>query len=372
MAEETKFSKSDFAGAGNASPKTHVTETRKNTHMSPQLEYPFDTQPGTGETSCIAPGVHWIRMPLPFALDHINLWLLEDGDGFAIVDCGYGIESTQEAWEAILGKLDKPVTQIIVTHCHPDHLGLAQWLAEKTGAPVTMTLGEFLAGHALWNQLPGYDVPSMVAQFRRHGLDEARCEALGSRGNAYKRGVPSLPASYRRVIAGDVLNIGGQDWQVIIGHGHAPEHMALHCEAAGILISGDMLLPRISTNVSVFAATPDDDPLGRFLDSIRGFKQLPAATLVLPSHGKPFRNIGFRVDQLVEHHDDRCAELLAACTVPRSSGELLSTLFPRELDTHQVMFAMGEAIAHLNHLVRKREVRGAAGDDGIIRFIKSN
>jgi glyoxylase-like metal-dependent hydrolase (beta-lactamase superfamily II) len=340
--------------------------------MSPQLEYPIENLPGAGETRQIAPGVHWIRMPLPFALDHINLWLIEDGDGFAIVDSGYGVDSTREAWETILGKLDKPVTQIIVTHCHPDHLGLAQWLAEKTGAPVTMTLGEFLAGHALWNQLPGYDVTSMVTQFRRHGLDEARCEALGGRGNAYKRGVPSLPASYRRVIAGDVLSIGGRDWQVIIGHGHSPEHMALHCEAAGILISGDMLLPRISTNVSVFAATPDDDPLGRFLDSIRGFKQLPAATLVLPSHGKPFRNIGFRVDQLVEHHDDRCAELLAACTVPRSAGELLSTLFPRELDTHQVMFAMGEAIAHLNHLVRKREVCGSVGDDGIIRFIKSN
>ena len=148
--------------------------------------------------------------------------------------------------------------------------------------------------------------------------------------------------------------------------------MALHCEAAGILISGDMLLPRISTNVSVFAATPDDDPLGRFLDSIRSFKQLPVATLVLPSHGKPFRNIGLRVDQLVEHHDARCAELLAACTVPRNAGELLSTLFPRELDTHQVMFAMGEAIAHLNHLVRKREVCGSVGDDDVIRFIKSN
>lgn len=340
--------------------------------MTATLDYPFETVPTAGETRQVAPGVHWIRMPLPFALNHINLWLIEDGEGVVIVDTGYGLEGSQDAWNTILDGLGRPVTRIIVTHCHPDHLGLAQWLAEKTGAPVTMTLGEFLGGHALWNQLPGYNVTDMVAQFRQHGLDGERCNALASRGNAYKRGVPSLPARYDRVIGGDSLEIGGRRWTVITGHGHSPEHMSLHCESAGVLISGDMLLPRISTNVSVFAATPDDDPLGRFLDSIRGFKQLPAATLVLPSHGSPFRNIGLRVDQLVEHHADRCAELLAACTVPRCAGELLATLFPRELDTHQVMFAMGEAIAHLNHLVHKRELCRSGETDGIVRFVISH
>lgn len=235
-----------------------------------------------------------------------------------------------------------------------------------------MTLGEYLGGHALWSQLPGYDAPSMVAQFRRHGLDEARCEALARRGNAYARGVPSLPSSYHRVTDGETLTIGGHDWRVITGYGHSPEHMSLHCAALDVLISGDMLLPRISTNVSVFAATPDDDALGRFLDSISGFKKLPATTLVLPSHGSPFRNIGLRVDQLVEHHAARCAELLDACRVPRSAGEVLATLFPRELDTHQVMFAMGEAIAHLNHLARRREVRRLVEEDGIVRFVTSH
>jgi glyoxylase-like metal-dependent hydrolase (beta-lactamase superfamily II) len=148
--------------------------------------------------------------------------------------------------------------------------------------------------------------------------------------------------------------------------------MSLHCADLDVLISGDMLLPRISTNVSVFAATPDDDALRRFLDSISGFKKLPATTLVLPSHGSPFRNIGLRVDQLVEHHAARCAELLDACRVPRSAGEVLATLFPRELDTHQVMFAMGEAIAHLNHLARRREVRRLVEEDGIVRFVTSH
>lgn len=340
--------------------------------MTPQLEYPFNTLPAIGETLPVAPGVHWIRMPLPFALNHINLWLIEDGDGVAIVDTGYGLDTTREAWNTILDGLGKPVTQIIVTHCHPDHLGLAQWLSEKTGADVTMTHGEFLAGHALWHQLPGYNVPAMLAQFRRHGLDEARCQALDGRGNAYKRGVPELPSSFRRLHDGDTLTIGRRRWRVITGFGHSPEHASLYCETAEVLISGDMLLPRISTNVSVFAATPNDDPLGRFLDSIRGFRQLPETTVVLPSHGSPFRNIGLRVDQLVEHHDARCAELLAACTGPRSAGELLGILFPRELDTHQVMFAMGEAIAHLNHLEHKGVVCRLVGNDGILRFVKNN
>ncbi|WP_300437721.1 MBL fold metallo-hydrolase [Zoogloea sp.] len=340
--------------------------------MTPQLEYPFNTLPAIGETLPVAPGVHWIRMPLPFALNHINLWLIEDGDGVAIVDTGYGLDTTRDAWNIILDGLGKPVTQIIVTHCHPDHLGLAQWLSEKTGADVLMTHGEFLAGHALWHQLPGYNVPAMLAQFRRHGLDEARCQALDGRGNAYKRGAPELPSSFRRLHDGDTLAIGGRQWHVITGFGHSPEHASLYCEAAEVLISGDMLLPRISTNVSVFAATPNDDPLGRFLDSIRAFRQLPETTVVLPSHGSPFRNIGLRVDQLIEHHDARCAELLAACTGPRSAGELLGILFPRELDTHQVMFAMGEAIAHLNHLEHKGAVCRFVGNDGILRFVKNN
>ncbi|MDD3353739.1 MBL fold metallo-hydrolase [Zoogloea sp.] len=337
---------------------------------SQQIDYPFATRPEPGQTLEVAPGVHWIRMGLPFALDHINLWLIEDGDGLVIVDTGYGLDATREAWETILARFARPITRILVTHYHPDHLGLAQWLSEKTGAPVWMSNGEFLSGHAVWHGLAGYNVVSMVEQFRHNGLDQTRCAAFETRGNAYAKGVPALPATYRRIYDGERLEIGGRQWQVLIGRGHSPEHAALWCEEAGVLISGDMLLPRISTNVSVFAATPEDDPLGCFLDSISDFKRLPATTLVLPSHGSPFRNIGFRVDQLMEHHAARCAELLDACSEARSAGELLPVLFPRPLDTHQVMFAMGEAIAHLNHLERKREVRRRVDSDGVVRFIK--
>ena len=164
---------------------------------TPTLEYPFDSVPEAGETREVAPGVSWIRMPLPFALDHINLWLIKDGEGVAIVDTGYALDATRDAWETILARLGKPVTRIIVTHCHPDHLGLARWLSDKTGAGVVMSQGEYLGGYALWHQLTGYDVTSMVAHFRHHGLDDDRAAALSGRGNAYARGVPSLPVKRR-------------------------------------------------------------------------------------------------------------------------------------------------------------------------------
>lgn len=337
-----------------------------------EIDYPFPDIPAAGTARAVAPGIGWVRMPLPFALDHINLWLLDDGASLTAVDTGFGLDPIKAQWRAVLDSDPRPLARIIVTHCHPDHLGLATWLAQRNGATIHMTQGEYLGGHALWHQLPGYSVQDMLAQFRRHGLDEARLAALAERGNGYRRGVPEMPASYHRLFDGDHITIGGCRWRVIVGYGHAPEHASLYCEALGVLISGDMLLPRISTNVSVFAATPNDDPLGWFLDSLRRINHLPDDTLVLPSHGRPFRGIRARVGQLIEHHRERCAALLNECGTARSAGELLSTLFPRELDTHQVMFAMGEAIAHLNHLEKLGELRKVAEDDGAIRFIKTS
>jgi glyoxylase-like metal-dependent hydrolase (beta-lactamase superfamily II) len=335
---------------------------------SPSLDYPFPDQPASGTTLELVPGVRWLRMPLPFALDHVNLWLLEDGASLVAVDSGYGLEEVRRCWARILAADGRPLRRVVVTHCHPDHLGLAVWLANHDDAPILMTQGEFFGGHALWHQLPGYSVTDMVSQFRLHGLDDARLAALAVRGNAYRRGVPELPGSYRRLFDGEQISIGGRAWEVICGHGHSPEHAALHCAELGVLISGDMLLPRISTNVSVYAATPEADPLGWFLDSLQRFRRLPADTLVLPSHGYPFRGIAARFDELIRHHDERCALVRAACREAKCAGELLPTLFPRELDTHQVMFAMGEAIAHLNHLVALREVRPVKGSDGIVRY----
>lgn len=336
------------------------------------LDYPLTGLPPAGQWVEVAPGVRWVRMPLPFALDHINLWLIEDGPGWAIVDTGFALDEVKAAWEAVLAGLTGPVTRIVVTHFHPDHLGLADWLMARTGAPLYMSHGEFVAAHAVWHQLPGHGIADMLAQFRQHGLDEARLTALAVRGNAYGRGVPAVPVRYRRLHDGDTLRLGAHDWRVIVGLGHSPEHVSLHCEALGLLIAGDMLLPRISTNVSVWAAAPQDDPLGRFLGSLDALGNLPANTLVLPSHGLPFKGLRARIEQLGEHHRERCAALLAALDDARSAGDLLATLFSRPLDTHQVMFAMGEAIAHLNRLVCTGDLRPVADAAGVVRFQRTN
>ncbi|MFN3402114.1 MAG: MBL fold metallo-hydrolase, partial [Ferrovibrio sp.] len=314
------------------------------------IEHPYAKPPDAGATIEVVPGVHWLRMPLPFALDHINLWLIEDGDGFTAVDTGIAMDSVKAAWKSLLP--GRHLRRQIVTHFHPDHLGLSAWLECETGAPLSMTQAEYLTAQAIAADLPPFDVASMVQLFRRHGLDAQRCAALEARGNAYRRGVPAIPATFQPLFDADRLKIGGHEWQVIVGHGHAPEHASLYCATLNVLIAGDMLLPRISTNVSSYAAAPSLDTLQLFLDSLDRLTTLPQDTLVLPSHGLPFRGLHARVAELRAHHAARCDELLAACSeAPRAAGELLEVLFGRPIcDPHQTLFAMGEAIAHLNHL----------------------
>ena len=298
-----------------------------------QISYPFDDQPEPGATQELAPGVLWVRMPLPFELNHINLWLLDEGDGWTIVDTGINLDDIKRYWETILGTLgaDKPVKRIIVTHCHPDHLGLARWLEEKLGVATWITQGEILNANAWFHQLPNYDATGMVEFFRRHGLDAARAESLTQRGPTYRGRVDGLPTEYRRLIEGDVVRIGRHDWRIIVGYGHSPEHASLYCADLNVLISGDMLLPRISTNVSTQASNPDGNALKLFLDSVERLTDLPPDTLVLPSHGRPFRGIQARAAQLHAHHNERFDALVAACDTPKSACDLIPTLFQREL-----------------------------------------
>jgi len=334
------------------------------------LHFPHPHPPAAGEQIEVAPGVFWLRMPLPFQLDHINLWLLRDGDGWTIVDTGFADDAVRAVWSQIIERLDGPVKRLIVTHFHPDHLGLAAWLMEETGAPLWMTSGEFLTAHVVWNEIGGHGARFMVEQFRRHGLDAERLAKFEKRGSGYRKAVPALPEYYHRLKAGDVTAIGGRDWQIMIGHGHSPEHMALYCAELDVLISGDMLLPRISTNISVFAATPDADALRWFLDSLDEMAgKIPEETLVLPSHGLPFFGVQPRVAALAAHHEERLLALENSCQhAPKSAAELLDVLFQRALDTHQTMFAMGEAIAHLNYLEQAGRLSRSIDADGVIRF----
>ena len=341
------------------------------------LDHPFAAAPAPGEVTEIAPKIYWLRMPLPFALDHINLWLLEEDEGFTLVDCGYGDGATRALWETHFATTlsGRPLRRIIATHCHPDHVGNAEWLSARFDVAVAMTHAEYLTAHALAGQHAGFGPGPTVAFFRRHGMADEHVSAMDTRGNHYRRGVPELPESFDRLRDGDLTIAGGAAWQVIEGHGHSPEHASLHCAARNVLISGDMLLPRISTNVSVWAPEPDGDPLGAFLESIAVFETLPADTLVLPSHGLPFRGIVVRVAQLRAHHAARLAELVVAVDAARSpvsAADVVPVLFRRELDLQQRYFAMGEAIAHLNHLWRAGRIARHIDAGGAIRFTSAH
>jgi glyoxylase-like metal-dependent hydrolase (beta-lactamase superfamily II) len=347
-----------------------------------ELAYPLGERlPPRGSVVEVAPGVHWVRMALPFALDHINLWLLRDRlngrDGWTIVDCGITNDATREAWETVFGAhlQGMPVLRVIVTHMHPDHIGLAHWLVERwsTGehdCRLWISATDWNAARMATLQTIGHGGESAARFFASHGLtDPASLAQVRARSNYYASMVPRVPTSFRRLMDGHLLRIGTSDWRCIAGFGHAPEHIALYCEATGVLISGDMLLPRISTNVSVYDIEPEGNPLPLFLTSIERFTTLPADTLVLPSHGRPFRGIARRVAQLREHHDERLAEVLAACRArPSHATELLPVMFRRTLDLHQTTFALGEAVAHLHALWLDGRLARRRGDDGVWRF----
>ena len=336
------------------------------------LEFPVVAPPRPGEALAIAPGVWWLRMPLPFALDHINLWLLEDGPGWAIVDTGYATAETKSLWRRIfgehLGRL--PVTRVLVTHYHPDHIGLADWLTRRCRVPLWITEREWLYARVMSQGAD--DLAPLRRSFARSaGLDETASEIFEHRQNSYRRGVPSVPASFQRLQDGTTIEIGGREWRVIVGEGHAPELACLYCAETGVLIAGDQVLPKISPNISVQAFEPDGDPLACYLSSLVKLREaVPADTLVLPSHNLPFFGLHARIASLAAHHKARCDEVIAACATPKSAMQLVPVLFRRTLDPHQLGFALGEALAHLNYLMHQGVLSRTLGCDGVYRFMR--
>jgi glyoxylase-like metal-dependent hydrolase (beta-lactamase superfamily II) len=353
--------------------------------LEQQLDYPLGaTLPALGSALAMAPGLKWIRMGLPFALDHINLWLLRDEidgrQGWSIVDCCIAREEAKAQWEEIFANQLEglPVLRVIVTHMHPDHIGLADWLCERWttaehACRLWISATDYNAARLASSSTTGFGGDSAARFFAEHGLtDPEAVEKIRGRGGYYPSLVPAVPAGFRRLMDGQVLSIGGRDWTCISGYGHAPEHIALYCadsELGPLLLGGDMMLPRISTNVSVHDLEPESDPLALFLSSIDKFATLPTDTLTLPSHGKPFRGLQIRIGQLHDHHRDRLAEVMQACAEkPCSAADILPVMFPRKLDLHQTTFAMGEALAHLHTLWFEGRLRRSFDADGIYRF----
>jgi len=356
--------------------------------LEAQLDYCLGTAiPEPGRAFDVAPGVRWARMALPFALNHINVWLLRDcvageggapaREGWSIVDCGIDNAATRAAWEELFASgLDGlPVLRVIVTHMHPDHIGSANWLCERWNARLWISATDFAIARIATSASAGFGGPLSAAFMAVHGMaaDPVAVDGVAARTNYYRNLVPAVPSSYRRLLDGGTFAAGTgtarTEWTFHVGYGHAPEHMALHCETARVLISGDMVLPRISTNVSVVDVEPEADPLKLYLDSIERMRAIDAGVLVLPSHGLPFKGLHTRIDQLQAHHAERFAETIEACgKAPQSAFDLVPVLFKRKLDLHQMTFAMGESLAHLHALWFAGKLERMTAADGVIRF----
>ena len=350
------------------------------------LTYPLGEHlPPPGQATEVADGVYWLRMGLPFALDHINLWLLRDElpdlqnpqqlrQGWTVVDCGIDNPATRQAWQEVEASTLQglPVLRVIVTHMHPDHVGLAHWLCERWQAPLWMGITEYQAAKLACYTQSGLGSAPALHFFALHGWHrEDDLKIVQQHMNHYAVMVPALPATHVRLMHDMPVRIGARTWQCLSGLGHSPDHMALYCAQDHLFISGDMLLPSISSNVSVYAQEPESDPLTWFLQSLDQMNALlPEDCLVLPSHGRPFRGVQPRVAQLQSHHAERLSELLAACTDrPCSAHDALPVLFKRALNQQQMAFAMGEAVAHLHALWHAGKAQRLRCDDGVYRFL---
>ena len=335
------------------------------------LDFPFATPPAALEMIEAAPGIFWVRLPLPFRLDHVNVYLIEDGDGFALIDTGIDNAVTRELWEGLFaGPLrGKTLTRILATHFHPDHIGLAGWLCGRFDLPLHASQTEYLDALCIRLDPGALNSEPYRGFYHSHGLSQANTELLLSRGLGYLRMVSDLPRTFRRVIAGEQLEIGGRVFDVTTGGGHSSEQILLHCRELNVLLCADQVLAKITPNISVEAMDPDGDPLGIYLRSLDQLKRtMPPDVLALPGHLLPFVGLPARIDELVAHHAARCQAIVEACVAaPKSVFELVPVVFGRAIeDPHQMSFAFGETLAHANYLVRRKRLRASKTPEGVV------
>lgn len=334
------------------------------------LHYPWGRGfgPEPGDPIRIADGVYWTRFAMPMSLDHINLWLLEDDDGWTVVDTCLNMASARETWETLFAGFmqGKPVTRVICTHLHPDHVGLAGWLTERFDCELWMSREEFLMCRAMASDT-GREAPDVALRFYRGaGYDEEELERYRRKFGNFGRAIAPLPDSFRRLVDRETITIGGRYWQVIVGAGHSPEHVTLYCPALKLLISGDQVLPRITPNVSVFPTEPHGDPLKEWLrSSARLREMLPDDLLVLPAHEAPFYGLHVRISQLLESHKRDLASLFEHLSEPRRAIDCFPALFSREIDSASMGLATGETMAHLNCLLGRRRICRTTDDAGV-------
>jgi glyoxylase-like metal-dependent hydrolase (beta-lactamase superfamily II) len=319
------------------------------------LRYPLALEPGIGDGSAVevAPGVLWLRLPLFAALMWINVWAIKDGDSWIIVDTGLGNEKTKEAWSAAFGSAlgSRPPRQVIVTHMHPDHCGLAGWLCQRYAASLSMSRLEYLSCRVLAADTGRPAPEDAIAFVRASGWSEVSVERYRERFGFFGKFISPMPDSFQRLEDGQVLRLGPYSWTVVMGNGHSPEHACLYCAELKLLISGDQVLPRISSNVSVYPTEPHADPLKDWLQSLAKVKRsVPDDVLVLPSHNSPFLGLHERIDELARQHAEGLEKLKAVLKEPKRTVDVFGALFNRPITEELLGMASGEALAHLHYL----------------------
>jgi glyoxylase-like metal-dependent hydrolase (beta-lactamase superfamily II) len=336
----------------------------------PKLTYPFEQapEPGAGEAVEVGPGVLWLRMPLGGPLGFINVWALADGEGWAIVDTGLQTHETAQAWrKAFAGALGgKPITRVICTHLHPDHVGLAGWMTRKFGVRLWMTRLEYFQCRMLVADT-GREAPQDgVVFYHEAGWDEDAIDNYKAKFGGFGKAVYQLPDSYRRMSDGDTFRIGEHEWRVVTGNGHSPEHACLWSPELNLLISGDQVLPRISSNVSVFPTEPDADPLSDWLTSLAKLKAaIPDEVLVLPAHNDPFHGLHARLDHLTAGHERSLARLEKVLAERKRAVDVFGALFARQIGPELAGMATGESLAHINCLIRRGRAVREVDSDGV-------
>ena len=336
-----------------------------------KIDTPFPEPPRPGEATEVAPGVLWIRLPLPMALDHVNVYALDDGDGWTLVDTGFDTRRTRALWDDLLaGPLQgRPVRRVIATHHHPDHIGLAGWFMER-GAELATTRTAYLQARMLVLDEQPRATEEQIRFWTRAGMDEdTLAKRRAERPFNFADCVHPLPLGYTRLADGGTITVGGRTWDVRCGEGHAPEHATLWSRDDGLVLGGDQLLLSISPNLGVYPTEPEADPVGDWIASCRRFQaHAREDQLILGGHKLPYTGLPLRLGQMIENHGSALARLLAHLDHPRTAAECFAPLFKRRIDAGTYGLALVEAVAHLNHLHQSGRATRSLDDDGRYRF----
>ncbi|GGF49937.1 MBL fold metallo-hydrolase [Mameliella alba] len=336
------------------------------------IRYPWETPPAPGEAIELAEGVLWMRLPLPMKLDHVNVYALDDGDGWTVVDTGFASRTSRELWQGLMaGPLGgRPVRRVVVTHHHPDHMGLAGWFQTAHGAELVTTRTAWLFARML--QLDAQDRPTRetLDYWRSAGMEPRILEQrMAERPFNFADVVAPMPLGFTRIKQGDVLRIGGRDWDVHVGNGHAPEHATLWSRDDHLVLAGDQILPSISSNLGVYATEPEADPVADWLESCERLATLARPDhLVMGGHKLPFTGLELRMAQLIENHHGALERLHGHLATPQTAGDCFPPLFKRRIGDAEYGLALVEAMAHCLHLWHEGRADRTRRDDGAWLF----